>query len=204
MSFTVHTGDALDVLRSMPDESVNCCVTSPPLDSDAVQFLASHIDRIALGDVFVGKRHVRYFSDGAMGVREVTIPSDFRPMRATIGLKSAQSKYGFSGFFLHEQEWHYLPNDFLGCCIGSLVAEKWTALGEVGLFFVVPSAERIGQHLDGPLVNHADLKSCVISGCLPALALVYPSPLDADVPFAVNEPCNVRQCSIGDFHSVVI
>lgn len=28
--FTIHHGDALAVLRGMPDSSVNCCVTSPP------------------------------------------------------------------------------------------------------------------------------------------------------------------------------
>jgi len=28
--FTVHTGDALTTLASLPDESVHCCVTSPP------------------------------------------------------------------------------------------------------------------------------------------------------------------------------
>lgn len=28
--FTLHVGDALDVLRTLPDESVHCCVTSPP------------------------------------------------------------------------------------------------------------------------------------------------------------------------------
>lgn len=30
MSVTIHQGDALEVLRTMPDESVHCCVTSPP------------------------------------------------------------------------------------------------------------------------------------------------------------------------------
>lgn len=30
MTFTIHQGDALTVLRTMPDESVNCCVSSPP------------------------------------------------------------------------------------------------------------------------------------------------------------------------------
>jgi DNA modification methylase len=30
LSFTIHHGDALAVLRKMPDESVNMCVTSPP------------------------------------------------------------------------------------------------------------------------------------------------------------------------------
>ena len=30
MRAEVIHGDALDVLRSLPDESVNCCVTSPP------------------------------------------------------------------------------------------------------------------------------------------------------------------------------
>lgn len=29
-SVTLHHGDALEVLREMPDASVNCCVTSPP------------------------------------------------------------------------------------------------------------------------------------------------------------------------------
>ena len=27
---TIYTGDALEVLRGLPDGSVNCCVTSPP------------------------------------------------------------------------------------------------------------------------------------------------------------------------------
>lgn len=29
-SVTLHHGDSLDVLRTLPDQSVNCCVTSPP------------------------------------------------------------------------------------------------------------------------------------------------------------------------------
>lgn len=29
-NFTLYCGDALEVLRSLPDESVHCCVTSPP------------------------------------------------------------------------------------------------------------------------------------------------------------------------------
>lgn len=29
-SVTLHHGDALDVLRTLPDQSVDCCVTSPP------------------------------------------------------------------------------------------------------------------------------------------------------------------------------
>jgi DNA modification methylase len=28
--FTLYVGDALDVLRDLPDESVHCVVTSPP------------------------------------------------------------------------------------------------------------------------------------------------------------------------------
>ena len=30
MSWKIHQGDALEVLRTLPDESVQCCVTSPP------------------------------------------------------------------------------------------------------------------------------------------------------------------------------
>ena len=27
---TIHNGDCIEVLRTIPDESVQCCVTSPP------------------------------------------------------------------------------------------------------------------------------------------------------------------------------
>lgn len=30
MTWAIHQGDALEVLRTLPDESVHCCVTSPP------------------------------------------------------------------------------------------------------------------------------------------------------------------------------
>lgn len=30
LSFQIHTGEALEVLRTLPSESVHCCVTSPP------------------------------------------------------------------------------------------------------------------------------------------------------------------------------
>jgi len=30
MSIRILTGDALETLRTLPDASVNCCVTSPP------------------------------------------------------------------------------------------------------------------------------------------------------------------------------
>ena len=29
-SYTIHIGDCLETLRSMPEQSVHCCVTSPP------------------------------------------------------------------------------------------------------------------------------------------------------------------------------
>lgn len=30
MAWNIHTGDCLEVLRGMADQSVHCCVTSPP------------------------------------------------------------------------------------------------------------------------------------------------------------------------------
>ena len=30
MSWAIHQGDALEVLQTLPDRSVHCCVTSPP------------------------------------------------------------------------------------------------------------------------------------------------------------------------------
>src|SRR5664280_2091262 len=29
-NFVIHCGDALEVLKTLPSESVNCCITSPP------------------------------------------------------------------------------------------------------------------------------------------------------------------------------
>ncbi len=77
MSYTLHTGDALSVLRSLPENSVHCCVTSPPYwglrryvakGSPEEQFqigleptLEGHIDRLV--EVFREVRRV-LSSDG--------------------------------------------------------------------------------------------------------------------------------------------
>lgn len=38
-SLTLHAGRAADILASLPDQSVACAVTSPPLCAYVIQFL---------------------------------------------------------------------------------------------------------------------------------------------------------------------
>lgn len=48
---TLWHGDALEVLREMPDGAVDCCVTSPPyLLADTVEFLGAHVEDLSLGE----------------------------------------------------------------------------------------------------------------------------------------------------------
>lgn len=65
-SVTLHHGDALDVLREMPGQSVDCCVTSPPyfglrsylpdgvvlrddLTDDERAYVLGELDRLGIG-----------------------------------------------------------------------------------------------------------------------------------------------------------
>ncbi len=53
--FTLYNGDVREVLASLPDESVHCCVTSPPYsDADAVQLFGPDEASLHLGGCFVG------------------------------------------------------------------------------------------------------------------------------------------------------
>jgi len=49
-------GDALDVLRTLPDGSVQCCITSP---LDALHFAAANVKCIALCYVSITKSRAR-------------------------------------------------------------------------------------------------------------------------------------------------
>lgn len=63
---TLHHGDSLAVLREMPDQSVDCCVTSPPyfglrsylpdgvvlrddINPDELAYVLSELERLGIG-----------------------------------------------------------------------------------------------------------------------------------------------------------
>lgn len=65
-SVVLHHGDSLDVLRTLPDQSVDCCVTSPPyfglrsylpdgvvlrddLTDDERAYVLGELDRLGIG-----------------------------------------------------------------------------------------------------------------------------------------------------------
>ncbi len=55
MSVKIHTGDCLDVLRTLPAESVNCCVTSPPYWGLRDYGVAGQIGQEPTPEAFVAK-----------------------------------------------------------------------------------------------------------------------------------------------------
>ena len=51
---TIYHGDCRDVLDTLPGDSIDCCVTSPPLCSDVIQFFRSQVKHLHLGTMGIG------------------------------------------------------------------------------------------------------------------------------------------------------
>lgn len=77
LPYTLHVGDCLQVLRTLPDESAHCCITSPPY------FGLRDFERLAgvpgtLLDLFTRDQYVRFHGkEPPAGWREAT-PEDIR------------------------------------------------------------------------------------------------------------------------------
>lgn len=92
MTWTIHQGDVLDVLRTMPAESVHCVVTSPPywglrqylfdkavvvrydLDDDTKQFVLMELKRRGIKPRQTGKVQERHTLAEAPEVPRQEIP----------------------------------------------------------------------------------------------------------------------------------
>ena len=90
MTAVVHVGDVFDVLPTLDAGSVNCVVTSPPSDADAVELLRGEPQAVALGDVLVGVGEVRNLPRRPIPVREVAIADDLRLVLGRSGLQLAE------------------------------------------------------------------------------------------------------------------
>lgn len=50
----LYHGDAIETLATLPEGSVDCCITSPPSDADTVEILRPQVEGLALGQRFGG------------------------------------------------------------------------------------------------------------------------------------------------------
>ena len=86
----IHTGDCLEILKTLPDDSVHCCVTSPPY--------------YALRD---------YGMEAQIG-RETT-PKEYKEHSKTERVESTRRRYGeFQNVFLSGEEYSRLETAYPG------------------------------------------------------------------------------------------
>lgn len=187
----IFHGDCREVLSRLDAGSINCCVTSPPLDhrrrTDAVEPLRFPIQRFAHFNVFVRKSLVCDSANCAVAIWKVAVSDDFCSVLRTIRLKLSQGEGVVGLRNLDFQERKKRANDRLGLFVGHGPAEKRPALRGVFALSVVRSAKRIGQKFYGRFLNHADLNSSMVAGRCAALASVGFLLFDSDAAFAVNE-----------------
>lgn len=95
MTVTIHTGDCRDVLRTLPDESVHCVVTSPPevlaycagvIDSDGTIGIKRNTYAMrVVGDsrqpTYCARVCVRQVSTEALDVLSTTFGGNVRPAK---------------------------------------------------------------------------------------------------------------------------
>jgi hypothetical protein len=177
----LYQGDALAVLRELPD-----C-----LSADMIQFLTPIIKRIALGDVFIGEGFVGYAPDGSVRIREISVARNFRFVPPAIRLKTAKVENNSGRFRLDSQIWENKIEYCLSLPIRCLKAIQRTPIVATWFFSVIPSSKRFGNEFDCGFINHADLNSSVITGCLALLAFISFILLNANVALPVNKPRDI-------------
>ncbi|MEY4095700.1 MAG: Bordetella phage vB BbrM, partial [Acidobacteriota bacterium] len=94
---TIHNGDCLEVLRTMPDESVQCCVTSPPYWGLRDYGHDGQIGLESTPEAYVG-RMVEVFREVRRVLREDgTLWLNLGDSYANKGAKDSSAVGGFTG-----------------------------------------------------------------------------------------------------------
>ena len=139
--YRILVGDCREMLRTLPERSVQCVVTSPPLDAGAVQRLALFVQRIARGNVFVGEREGSdaHLSTGPM--RQGAVADNFGPVLSPVRLQGTQTEHRFGDFTLNAEVGEQCAEDAFCAKIGGLVAEKRPSLSNMCLLAVIPPAQ---------------------------------------------------------------
>lgn len=203
---TIHCGDCRSVLASLPERSVQCCITSPPSDfegsdADAVQSLALKEQTLALLNVIIGECEIGNATRRAMTVREIAITDHLGSVLRSVLLKIAKGQNGFSLLTLDSEKRKQDSNDVLGFEITDLPSEERSSATKCRLLLIVPSSKRVAKEFDGIKVYHLHLKACMVPSGGAALASVSLGLLDPDAALAVDQTGTVGDVDV--FHAIL-
>lgn len=180
----IYNEDCLETMSRMEDGSVDCVATS---NSRAVDGFAKQIKALAFGKVFIRVCDILHSYWFASPMFQGSIASYFRLVLSTVRLQCSQGKNRISRFVFNAKMWSNCFQDYFSRFIGGLVAIKWSAISNAGLFFVVPAAECFRDEFDCGFIDHTNLYSGMIAWTYFALTFVGRTFLDTDVAFAINQ-----------------
>ncbi len=195
----IHHGHALDVLRSMPAESVQMCVTS--LNANLVEFFASKIKGFTLLEIFIRVCKVWDFDRLSVPTRKFTIASYFSSVFAAVSLKVSEFKNCFGGFFFNTKIWQQGLQNLFNSLIRCLIAIQRLAFFGAWFFFIIPTTEIFSNKFNCGFINHPNLNPCMVARANALLALVSLGLLYSYVSFTINQPGHIS--NINFFHSIV-
>lgn len=164
--YLLARGDALRL--PLADKSVHCAATSPPslhgLDADGVESLREKVERLALGYILVTECLGGYDANGAMRVREVPVPDNFRAMLHGVPLQLSEAKHDFCLLPFDSQVRKQQPDRGFRLFVAQLERVKRPAAPQCGLLTVVPASDHPAGELDRVAVDHLDLNHGVVTG----------------------------------------
>ena len=131
MTWKILQGDVLDRLRDLPDESVQCCVTSPPSHTDSVE--SASYPRDLCHGISVLLRALR-------ATDMPTPTSNTGSFRCLLDISKAQAVLRLRT--LDPKEWKDRPKDCGGFLIGDLPGEQRPSFLRTRLADVAGSAEQ--------------------------------------------------------------
>jgi len=174
MSGTILQGNVFDLLPTLKKRSVDVVCTSPPSlkTSKPVQLPAVLENRFALRNVLVGEAFNGNHANGAGGVREVLITSNFCSVLHPVALEGAKPQDYFGLEPLHAKVWKQGTDYFFGQKVAHRPAVQRPAGFRVLRFWSKSSTEQLGKKLKALSLHHSDLNLSVVSGRNATLAPV--------------------------------
>lgn len=181
---TILVGDVREKLREIPDEHVNCVVTSPPLDGSVIERLGLEVER------FTRSKDARVHDSPSWAAAHST---------ERVILRLSERQNGQRRIALDDEIGQQRLKDSTCQSIGCLPAKERASLRRMSLFAVVVAAQRIRQQADGTFVDHPYLDALVIQRThrMGALGL-----LDPNVSLAIDKPRKVSNRRL--FHESII
>lgn len=171
---TILQGDCREVLKTLPDESVQCVVTSPPLNLSVIQCFASCINPVSVGQNARVHHSLCWTASFSCSWVLFTFP------------KQEQTFYVWPfNDYKRQQDFGYLR----GQCVRRLPAKQRSPRHSlVAGFSVITSSKSSSQKSNRRLVNHTHLKPLVINK---TYGVFSSCSLYSNISLSVDKPCQV-------------